>query len=453
MTQQFDLIRYLTTEREQGVIVWLLNIGAEKYWNRVSAGIVDRNEDRIVNRVEEMNLLLCREQDVLIVREQPDAAYLDQLRAWGLSVPRFLSPEEVDGLTPIAELALKDEKLLQELAQLAASRDDVFFVPYGVTYLEEQIAEKTGLRLMGAPSAVNAKVNDKIFNREIAEELGLDTCVGRVCSSMDEIREEYARLTQGENAFEKVIIKEPHGASGKGLYIIDHPDKLSSLLTRLGRTARNNPDARWLIEGWYNKKADINYQIYVSPSGEVTTFSIKQQILRDTVYIGSKLPADVSPEVAEAYAQHGKVIGDYLYKMGYSGVAGIDSIITSDDRIIPIIEINGRFTLSTYISFIEHTFGSMKVFSRYFKLMSDTSCDFQELYSALTREGLAYNADTREGVIVYTSGTLPVRQDEGGTGYTGRMFTLIAAQSWEQVDELSSKLEDFVSRVSNRVLA
>ncbi|TXK77434.1 hypothetical protein [Paenibacillus sp. N3.4] len=248
MAETFHLIEYLTVQRTKGTIIWLLNIGAEKYWNRLQAGIVDRSEDRIVNRVEEMNLLLCREQDILILREQPDPAYLEQLRQWGFSIPRFVVPEHSDALTPIAELVLRDQKLLLELELAAAEQEDVYFVPYAVTYLEEQIAEHCGLCLIGAPSDLQSKVNDKVFNREIAETLGLATCQGFVCSDIEEIREAYHQLMECVNNFEKVIIKEPHGASGKGLYIIDNMDKLSSLLTRLSRSARQNPNARWLVE-------------------------------------------------------------------------------------------------------------------------------------------------------------------------------------------------------------
>ena len=66
MDKEFNLIQYLTTQRSKGIIIWLCNIGAEKYWSNMNTGIVDRNEDIIVNRIEEMNLLICREQDVII---------------------------------------------------------------------------------------------------------------------------------------------------------------------------------------------------------------------------------------------------------------------------------------------------------------------------------------------------------------------------------------------------
>lgn len=449
MSEQFNLIEYLTVQRNKGIIVWLLNIGAEKYWNPVNTGIIDRNEDKIVNRVEEMNLLICREQDVLILRQQPDEAYLAMLRQWGFSIPNIWIPEQTDAVSPISELIMRDEKLQQKLEALSKDHTDVYFVPYAITYVEEQIAEKCGLQLISASSKVNALVNDKIFNRQIAEQLELDVCQGKVCASIEEIRQEYDRLVKQAPFFEKVIIKEPHGASGKGLYIIDSEEKLTPLLSRLVRFSRNNPEMKWLVEGWYNKKADINYQIYISPLGAVNVFSIKEQILRDTVYIGSKMPAELDTTTVAAYQDFGQRIGKYLFDIGYTGVAGIDSIITADNKIIPIIEINGRFTLSTYISFIEHIIGKRKIFSRYFKMVSNTPFNYNDLCTAIGNDGLLYDVNTGEGVMVYTSGTLSFSQDEQNSLYIGRVFTLIISNDWQTVESLILRFENYITGLNS----
>lgn len=440
------LLRLLTEERERAVLVWLLNIGAEKYWNPVQPGIVDANEDRIVGRMEEMNLLLCRKQDILILREQPDPDYLDQLAEWGFALPRIRIPAGSDSHTPISELVLADGELLAELQLIAQTAAEAAFVPYAATYLEEEIAARSGLSLLVAPAAVNAAVNDKIRNREMAEELGLPVCEGKVCASIEEIREVYHELTGSPFFFEKVIIKEPHGASGKGLYIIESVDRLHALLLRLNRYARSHPEARWLVEGWYRKQADVNYQIYVAPNGQVDTFSIKQQMLRDTVYIGSRFPVAWPKGEAEAYRYYGERIGGYLRRMGYTGVAGIDSIITEDGTLLPIIEINGRFTLSTYISFVGHVLGGNPIIlSRYFKLLTSSPLHYAELNARLAEEKLLYDPETGCGVLAYTSGTLPIQCDAASGDYHGRLFVLIVAPQEQLTNELNDRLEALIA--------
>lgn len=449
MENEFNLIKLLTTERSKGVVVWLCNIGAERYWSNLSAGVVNRQEDIAVNRMEEMNLLICREQDIVILREMPHEDYLENLRKMGFSIPTILSPENVDLLTPISELVLGDVGLLNKLKDAAEKNNDLYFVPYGVTRLEEEIADKTGMRIMGAPSHINAKINDKIFNREISEKLGLTVCQGRVCSSADEIREEYERLTNNKLFFSKVIIKEPKGASGKGLYIVDGKEKLESSLRMIARFSRGRTDSKWLVEGWYNKKGDINYQIYVSPDGQVDVFSIKEQLLRDTVYFGSKMPPELEQGVLDSYVENGQKIGRYLYETGFTGVAGIDSIITEEDVCIPIIEINGRFTLSTYISFVNQLLEDKKILSRYFRLTPDKPVTYTDICSKLAKEGILINPDTKEGIFVYTSGTLPYKLHDGTDCCVGRAFALIVSDSWEKVNVLNSKLEKIMEAYSN----
>ncbi|MDF2986920.1 MAG: phosphoribosylaminoimidazole carboxylase synthetase [Eubacterium sp.] len=449
MDEKFNLIEYLTSKRDKGIIIWLCNIGAEKYWHRVSSGVVDRNEDIIVNRVEEMNLLISREQDIVILRNAPDEEYLLTLKKMGFSIPSILTLNNSDLFTPISELILKDEKLLSELRLIGAQNSEVYFVPYGVTYLEEQIAEKAGLSLVGAPAAINAKVNDKIFNREISLNLNFPVCQGFVCKNVDEMRTAYKELTGNPPYFEKVIIKEPNGASGKGLYVIESQEKLESNLRLITRLSKGNSESKWLVEGWYRKKADLNYQIYISPVGKVDTFSIKQQLLRDTVYIGSKIPPELDSNVLKQIKDYGAKIGEYLYGLGYTGVAGIDSIITEDDVIIPIIEINGRFTLSTYISFLNGIMIERKLLSRYFKIVTDTALTYQKLNAELSKHGIAFDLNNRAGVFVYTAGTLPSEMVEGASNCNGRVFTIIAADNWDRVDEYNTILESAIRGMTN----
>lgn len=439
MITEFNLVKYLTSDRDKGRIVWLFNIGAEKYWNEANSGVVDRSENAVVNRIEEMNLLISRKQDYVILRRMPDKYYLNMLEEMGFSIPAILTPKDADELTPISELVLRDEALLRELKSIQAQNENVFLVPYGVTYIEEEIARKTGLKLIGAPSEICSRVNNKISNRLISERLDLPLCKGEVCSSADEIRAAYYKLTNQTPFFEKVIIKEPTGASGKGLYIIDCKERLESVLRLITRMSRGKTGCKWLVEGWYKKKEDLNCQVYISPKGSVDVFSIKQQLLRDTVYFGSKISPDLDDELINTYAKYGMMIGKYLFNAGYTGVAGIDSIVSSDNVLIPIIEINGRFTLSTYISFLNSIFKNKKILSRYFRMITDSPMKYEKICSELKDNGILYTGEN--GVFVYTSGTLPgALQQENGSLF-GRAFTLIIADDWDKVEEINARLE------------
>ncbi len=442
--RNLSLIEMITENRNRGIIVWLFNIGAEKYWNNLSSGVVDVNEDIVVNRIEEINLLICREQDIMILRKKPDNRYLNALRENGITVPQILSLDTDDLVTPISQLILVNEKIKEYLTEISNTNNEVYFVPYAVTYIEEEIAKICNLNIIGAPSSINSIVNDKVFSRQLAEQLGFSVCDGKICGNIDEIKRTYHFLRNNPPYYDKVIIKEPFGASGKGLYVVDSEDQLNAIVIRLARVARKNKQARWLVEGWYRKKADVNYQIYVASDGKVNVFSIKRQLLKHTVYIGSKMPPDLSDHIIEQYLIYGEKIGKYLFEMGYTGVAGIDSIIDENDLIIPIIEINGRFTLSTYLSFIERTMGKKKFMTRYHRIVTHSPMDYEQICSILDSNEILYSQQKGKGVFIFTSGTLPSNLIPEKGYCIGRLFMLLVAEHWDEIDEYYRKVEDII---------
>lgn len=452
MDGDFNLIELLTEKRSEATIIWLCNIGAEKYWHACNQGIVDKKEDILSGKMEEMNLLLCREQDILILMEPPDPEFLKALREFGFSIPRVLVPQSNAGnnlALSISDLVLQDESLQDELKKISDLTNDTYFIPYAVTEMEEKIAEKCCLKLIGPPSSVSREVNSKLFSREIAVTLGLPVSEGIICHSVDEIRDAYFQLTQRGTIFDKVIVKEPYGASGKGLYLIRNKNLLNSTLAVISRFAARAGNNTWLVEGWYDSKTDINYQIYISPSGKVSLFSIKEQVLNGVIYKGSIINSRcISEKIYEDYSKAAVSIGNYLFQWGYTGVASIDSIMVGGEKIIPIIEINGRFSLSTYISFLFGAGEEDMAMSFYYRVKSKDIIEFSAVYNMLKIEGILFDPKKKEGVFVYSSATLPRKCDvKQSEVFSGRIFVLIKAKSPERVEQYKQIFENRVGRI------
>jgi predicted ATP-grasp superfamily ATP-dependent carboligase len=425
-------------------ILWICNIGAEKFWNDVNLSVTDSDDDKIVNRIEEINLLLCRKQDYIILREKPDPDYLDYLCNNGFELPRILTPSIDPGHHSISEIVLMDLKLQEQLKQITETNKIVYFLPYAVTQLEEKISSLSGLHLIGADSNINKMLNNKILNRKISKHLGFATTRGQICKSIEEVKNFFYSNVIKFKLFKKIVLKDPHGASGRGLYIIENEKEIDVLLKRQSSVLTQG----WLVEGWYETKKDLNYQIYVNKSGS-HVFSIKEQILNEGVYVGSKFPALLAENVLEDINLIGQKIGDYLQELGFVGVAGVDSIITSENELIPIIEINARFTLSTYISFIGNRFGTEnKYYSRYTNLMTKNPLKFNQLIDMLNFENLSFNRETNEGIFIYNAGALPSVLVETHSYYIGRLFVIIVGRNWEFVKHYSNKLDLCINKIN-----
>ncbi|RCW43493.1 peptide ligase PGM1-related protein [Paenibacillus prosopidis] len=446
----FSFTEWMTTHRHEGTIIWLFNIGAEEVWHAQPTGVADPAENRIVNRMEDMVWLLSREQDVLIMRAEPSRLWQDYMRSLGFPGPRVLFPSGAaeDEDTPISELVLRDAALLERLSRIGTAANDTVFVPYAVTNREQMIAAASGLRLIGGPAEASAVINDKVHSRELAARLGLRVTSGRICSSADEMMEAYYALRF--EGYRKVVLKQPYNASGKGMFVADSEDRFSAWVRRMERMAKRSGETRWLVEGWLEPREDWNAQLWIGPSGETELFSVTRQLVNGTVYNGSEFAT--AADEAELVGYHSSIlrVGQELARLGYVGVAGIDSIRTEFGGWIPVVEINGRFTLSTYISFLSYRFPNRFLRTRYRRLPADGTPGFDELLDLLRREHLLYERETGEGIIVYVSGTLP---PAATTRAPGRLFTISVASTRERALGLENRLEAVLACFRNEAIS
>lgn len=99
----FDLVDHINGVKDDFRVIWLFNIGVEKYWNNLNNSVASK-EDEIVNASEEMMLLLARRQDIVIMRKETQPAYLELLDKLGIENPLILKPKGENNCRCISEL-------------------------------------------------------------------------------------------------------------------------------------------------------------------------------------------------------------------------------------------------------------------------------------------------------------------------------------------------------------
>lgn len=408
---------------------WIFNIGIEDAWTKPVFQVTDSGSQRIVQHMEEINLLLAEKSDILILRKQPSFEFLQWLEELGVEMPTILCPSMEEESKSITELILQDEKLLKILRQ-KGKESVVYLVPYGVTEMEERLSEQTGLPLWGTESSLAKKTNSKVYARELMDRLGLTKTQGKVCTSLSEIREEYVLLSRD---FSRIIIKEDYGASGRGAYLVKDEKQLERVLKIISRKGDKN--SKWIVEGWYEKKVDLNAQLLIQESGEVLILAITKQILRDNVYIGSEFPINLSLDMKKKYEEQLQTIGKALFVDGVRGIAGIDSLIVGNS-IIPIVEINVRFTLSTYLSKVQNIFPQKVFRAMYYSIALKNK---NHIIRRMKEEGLFVSKE-RNGILVYNSACL----DETIVRNHGRMFVLAIGDGIQAIDAFQKNLEQIL---------
>ena len=182
----FHLLNHIRNNDDY-IVIWLFNIGLEKYWNGEVFTVRNTKEDVLVNHLEEINLLITKKQDIFLLRNMPSEVYLKSMEEFGVEIPCIMCPLCEDENKGISELVLEDENLIIEIKKKIKSEKKVIFVPYGVSELEEQIRDRLGVPMLGAPSAINKKINNKVFSRKFAIEQGFRVAEGRVCEGVEEL--------------------------------------------------------------------------------------------------------------------------------------------------------------------------------------------------------------------------------------------------------------------------
>lgn len=434
----FDLIEHIEGKNSDYTAIWIFNIGIEKYWNNDTGYIKDVRGDTVVNHAEEMMLLLANEGDYVVLRKKPSVIFLQEIKKLKHGIANIICPSIVDEDKSITEIILEDELLLSKIKNIKKENKDTVIVPYGISHNEERLAQLCDIRLIGSDNNLSKEINNKIMARTISEKLGFETTFGEICSSFEEIKNVGDRFLENNKQF---IIKSPTNASGKGMWVVDNTEQFEKVLKIVKRFIKKNPQIQWLVEEWIEDKIDINYQINIAENGNVKVFSIKEQVLDDVVYVGSYIPARIDKKMIESFKSYGETLGFYLFNLGYRGVFGVDALISGKGITIPILEINGRFTLSTYISFLENVFKDRSLFSYYINLNADKKNDYESLLHALNENNILF--DGEKGTICYVEATA---DSELADGYC-RLFLLSIGGNDKELKYYRQKTESIVKKL------
>ncbi|WP_433271690.1 ATP-grasp domain-containing protein [Actinosynnema sp. CS-041913] len=416
--------------------VYIGNFEVERAWARgepklPGAGISFANAT--VNRMEEMGVLLAGPDDVVLLKEDVDAefaAYLDRVgAAGGVTLP----VGEHDPELSVTDDALASPDALDRLRALADGR--TYLMPMGVSEAEERLAKATGLPLAGVPSAVCKAVNGKAYGRRLVESLGLTSIPGAVCETAGELADAVrAHLVDGG----KVVVKESLGVSGRGMVVLDTPEKAERLARMVARRGADAP-VDLVVERWIDKAADLNYQFIVSRTGEVAFETVKAAVVAVGVHKGHEFPPELPVHVVPALTAAADLIGRELYAAGYFGVVGVDALLAGDGTLYPCLEINARFNMATYQSRIAERFigpGKHAVAAT-FGLRLAKKHSFAEVAEALG--DLVFEAE--HGVLVNAFATLNARAEPGG-GFPGRIYALCIADSADAARALRADAEE-----------
>ncbi|MEU7689922.1 ATP-grasp domain-containing protein [Microbispora hainanensis] len=425
-------------------LAFLCNFEVEAQWARHHVGLPApaAAPTAIVQRMEELGILLAGPGDVLVVKHAPDEGYLRYLEEdLGVGLPEVLVPESTTPDRSTAEDLLNSPRALDRLSLLG--RRGAQLMPMGTSEHEEKLAVSAQVPLAVPDAATFERVNSKIYSRRITEELGLPAVPGWCCESLGELRD---ALAEAAGASKPVVVKDAYGVSGKGLVVLDTPAKADRLLRIVERRAARTGDDRLavVVERWIPKRADLNYQITVDRRGDVRFDFVKQALTERGVHQGHLMPPELGADQHALLRRAAAEVGGRLAADGFSGVAGIDAIVAEDERVYPVLEINARLNMSTYqggMTELFHQPGHVAL-ARHYPVRSAAPIVFDDLRRVL---GPLLSPAPGGRVVVtcfgtVNAGTVNAGTVNAGTGdgppHQGRLYTLLTAPDHDRLAAL-----------------
>lgn len=416
--------------------IWVYNAGVDKKWQDSSFGVRkvnDLKEQVMFNRQGEIVLFLANRNDIVFLAQEPDEEFVHDMAALGFEKPSIYKIPDMD--MPISEYLRNNLDIIYGIDHL----ESYLYMPYILSEFDEEICNQLGIPIYGSTAQTVKNINDKMNAKRIVEHLGLPVVKGYFSKNKNELVDAQKKLK--EQGVLKYAIKEPFNSAGKGVYFVRDERQFNSFV-RMMRFA-NDEKFEVVIEEWIDNKKDINYQIEICASGEVKLLSITEQIVDVTSYKGTIYPANITDEQEQTYKKCAEIIGQELFRLGYQGLVGIDSMIKEDGEIIPAIEFNARLNQSTfYLPIMQKILnGNYHMLIRSYDIQTNLMLNYVGVKKILKEKGLLYSEEKKEGIVILNSACLSAYKDEK---YHSRLFLGIVFENGNQVKDMYETVDEFI---------
>jgi uncharacterized ferritin-like protein (DUF455 family) len=328
---------------------------------------LNKHQQLLQRDLENLPQFLCRQDDVVLVRQRPSAAFQCELKKAGYTVPEFveLGAEGID-----AASSLHDRKLgrlrpwawgpdsLELLRPLipnvtTGSRNPDFYHHNNLIQLYSKEWSVLLLR------KVLQQHNEASLHPWLCteHEIGMAAAtVPEVLTQIDSIR---------RRGHHRVIVKQTLGVAGHNAIRLLEPKMTASQLRWITHTLENGQ--RLVVEPWLERKSDFSVQLEMQTSGlkllgytgltndwrgqyqgNWALPSFNRHICINLVRVFPRVP-DIERRVQRLYSEIVFNLQGELRRLGYFGPIGIDAFVyeSSDGecRLKPIVELNPRYTM------------------------------------------------------------------------------------------------------------
>lgn len=410
---------------------------SERFWKPRNLAalptIADKSTFRIVNNMDELFFLFCRDDDILLTKQKFNYSFKQYLASIGYRFENINFSESSNYVDNIFQTSIIENNNPSLLNKVEIS-------PFAVIPGISEMAQKYNLSYHAPSIEVVKKVNSKEYSKDIIDRLGLKN-YGWIIWSIDDL------IFKGEKLLRNgsILIKDVYGVSGKGSIHIKSSNTLKKIENHLNQQIKNfNKHICFILEPYFDKEKDFSCQLYIQSNGKIKILSIQILENENLMYKNS-----VS---AESYFIHFLEKNEYftvmirackiLFKDGYYGDVCIDSMLLKNGEIIPIVEINARKSMSLLKYNLDMRLKNYGVYGSFnsVSFIASKKIAIQLLIDKLRERGILFIGNA--GIMPLSANALITNYISEGTNYKGRLYYSLISSHRQDWTELEIKLKE-----------
>ena len=346
-----------------------------------------RPQAQLARDLENLPQFLCRQDDLLLVKQKPSVEFLSTIKQAGFPLPEFVEmkaagdlpgrklgrlrpwawgPDSFELLKPFyasvtGEQRANEKRFNSKIAQLYSKA-------WSADFLRKFVSGKSAHR----PSAI------------ATDWLCAECEIGVAVNSIHEALAAIANIrTCGHH---KIIVKEAFGVAGSNALRLFEPDLLPTHRRWLEKAFACQREL--VVEPWLERELDFSIQLEMTAAGLklcgytgllndargqfVANFAESHHHQRIPAKVISRLaaPANISHQLLEFYGEIFAAREAELRRADFTGPIGIDAFIYRDAggavKLKPIVEINPRYTMGRVLvelmrQTVQNSFGTFRL--------------------------------------------------------------------------------------------
>ena len=413
------------------------NFNSEEYWRDSNYALLpsykEPQTDAIISVMDEVQFPFCNNKnDLLITRHPLNEIHANYLRNLGFHFRNNTIPPDIKGgvATDIFELLNQTDN--QDYFKNILS-DNFTISPFSVIPKAHDFCNRYGINCF-LPNADNvAQVNSKHFSHILNTEL-LGLSHSCEVNSSEEFR------TAGENLlsqFSAFLVKDPFGVSGKGNILINSIRVLESIKNYLAKQEKKGKIVSFILESLFDKKMDFSCQFEISENNTCQIVAIHEMENEGFAFSRIKASSDEFKQFLEKanYFNDVHSISNALHMSGYYGPVCLDSMVTTDGKIVQIIEINARKSMGFINHSIDAYLSNYNTHSKLSFLPIGVNKGFtlDAFFNELETAGILFQPSRPYGILPLTTKTITINELTDELFYKGRFyFSLVTTEKYTE---------------------